>query len=105
MDTGVVQRVYLGLPNLEDLMGREIHAGKAFIKTPEHKAMTSIDHERVLTLKEATRGQNPETYVSIRVKDLDYLTAAVLEMAPPPEQPAEKPVIDGGFTKANETNE
>lgn len=72
---------------------------------PEPKAMTSIDHERILQLKEATRNQSPETYISIRVKDLNFLTDAVLQANPAPEQPAEKPLIDGGFTKANETNE
>lgn len=86
-------------------MSRGIRAGNAFVKALERKPMASIDHERVLTLKEATRGQNPETYVSVRVKDLDFLTATVLELAPVPDQTKEPPKIDGGFTKQNVDNE
>lgn len=63
--------------------------------------MTNDERERVLTLKEATRGMNPEGNVTIRVADLDYLTGAVLAHAPEQEieENDEKPAIDGGFTK------
>ena len=60
--------------------------------------MANIDHERILTLKEATRGQNPKTFISVRVEDLDYLTGAVLELSPAPTEQKATPVIDGGFT-------
>lgn len=72
------------------------------IKNGALDAPATFDHERARVILESIKGLGPNNFVNVRVDDLAHVASAALQYAPPPnqKQEPEKPVIDGGFTRA-----